>query len=216
MPKTATLGRMRARRARSGERDMFAGHIALGVAARPLGPRIPLWALLVAPMVMDFLFNIFFLIGLEGESPSGTRSLANDQLHYHDYSHSLLTAVVLSLAALPVQRAAWGVRVLGTGVRKGWTEGLVLPGLVFSHWPADLLTHLPELPVLPGNWGGLPTMGLELGAKPPFALLVEVAMAVAAAAFYFGWARSRRPSTRWYVGPAVATGLLAVSVPFTA
>jgi hypothetical protein len=127
-----------------------------------------------------------------------------------------LTAVVLGLAALPVQRAAWGVRVLGTGVRRGWTEGLVLPGLVFSHWPADLLTHLPELPVLPGNWGGLPTMGLELGAKPPFALLVEAAMAVAAAAFYFGWARSRRPSTRWYVGPAVATGLLAVSVPFTA
>jgi hypothetical protein len=53
-------------------------------------------------------------------------------------------------------------------------------------------------------------MGLELGAKPPFALLVEVAMAVAAAALYFGWARSRRPSTRWYVGPVVATGLLAV------
>jgi hypothetical protein len=57
---------------------MLAGHIALGVAARPLGPRIPLWALLVAPMVIDFLFNVLVLVGVEGESPSGTRSLAND------------------------------------------------------------------------------------------------------------------------------------------
>ena len=195
---------------------MLTGHIALGVAVRPVGSRIPLWALLVAPMVVDFLFNVFVMVGLEGESPSGTRSLANDQPHYHDYSHSLLAAVVLGLAAVPVQRALWGVRVLGTGVRRGWTEGLILPGLIFSHWPADLLTHQPELTVLPGNWGGLPTMGLELGAHSPFALLLEVAMAVAAAAYYFAWARNTRSSTRWYVGPAVATGLLAVSIPFTA
>ena len=106
--------------------------------------------------------------------------------------------------------------MFGTGVRRGWIEGLILPAVVFSHWPADLVTHLPEMTVLPGNWGGLPTMGLELGTRPPFALLLEVAMAGAAAAVYFAWARSGTPPTRWYVGPAVATALLAVSVAFTA
>ena len=71
-------------------------------------------------------------------------------------------------------------------------------------------------PVLPGNLGGLPTMGLELAAKPPAALVVEVVMAVAAVAVYSFWAKRTRPSARWYVGPAIAAGLLALTVPLTA
>ncbi len=82
--------------------------------------------------------------------------------------------MVLSLVVLLVYRAVWGARTPGPGVHKSWVGGLVLAVLVFSHWPADLLTHLPEMPVLPGNLGGLPTMGLELAAKPPAALVVEV------------------------------------------
>ncbi|MEE9532851.1 MAG: hypothetical protein V3W06_00400 [Acidimicrobiia bacterium] len=196
---------------------MLTGHLALGVAAKTLGPRVPLWALLVAAMLMDFLFNLLVLAGIEGVSPSGTRSFPpkNDQLHYHDYSHSLLVAVLLSLAVLLVHRAVWGARTPGSGDRKSWAGGLVLAGLVFSHWPADLLTHLPELPILPGNLGGLPTMGLELAAKPPAALVVEVGMAVGAVAVYFFWAKRRKSSARWYVGPVVVAGLLALTVPFT-
>jgi hypothetical protein len=41
-------------------------------------------------------------------------------------------------------------------------------------------------------------------------------MAVAAVAVYFFWAKRTRPSARWYVGPAIAAGLLALTVPFTA
>ena len=70
--------------------------------------------------------------------------------------------------------------------------------------------------MLPGNLGGLQTMGLELAAKPPAALVVEVVMAVAAVAVYFFWAKRTRPSARWYVGPAIAAGLLALTVRFTA
>ncbi len=197
---------------------MLTGHLALGVAAKPLGPRVPLWALLVAAMLLDFLFNLLVLAGIEGVSPSGTRSFPpkNDQFHFHDYSHSLLVAVGLSLVVLLVYRAVWGARTSGPGVRKSWAGGLVLAVLVFSHWPADVLTHLPEMPVLPDNWGGLPTMGLELAAKPPAALVVEVVMAVAAVAVYFLWAKKTRASARWYVGPAVAAVLLALTVPMTA
>ncbi len=197
---------------------MFTGHFALGAAAKPIAPRVPIWALLLAPMLMDFLFWLLVLAGIEGVSPSGIRSYPpqNDQFHYHDYSHSLLGAVVLSLAVLLVYWAIRGRRASGAGVRKSWTEGWVLAGLVFSHWPADLLTHLPELPVLPGNWGGLPTMGLELAANPPLALLLEVIMAVGAVAFYFVWAKRRRTTPRWYLAPAITAGLLALTVPFTA
>ncbi len=197
---------------------MLTGHFALGVAAKPMASRVPLWVFLLAPMLMDILFNLLVLAGIEGVSPSGIRSFPpqNDQFHYHDYSHSLLVAVGLSLAVLLVYRTVWGVRTPGPGVRKSWAEGLVLAGLVFSHWPADVLTHLPEMPILPGNWGELPTMGLELAAKPPAALVVEVVMAVAAVAVYFFWAKRTRPSARWYVGPAIAAGLLALTVPFTA
>ncbi len=148
---------------------MLTGHFALGVAAKPLASRVPFWALLLAAMSMDILFNLLVLAGIEGVSPSGTRSFPpqNDQFHYHDYSHSLLVAVGLSLAVLLVYRTVWGARTPSQDVRKSWAGGLVLAVLVFSHWPADVLTHLPEMPVLPGNWRGLPTMGLELAAKPP-------------------------------------------------
>jgi drug/metabolite transporter (DMT)-like permease len=112
---------------------MLTGHFALGVAAKPLGPRVPLWALLVAAMLMDFLFNLLVFAGIEGVSPSGTRSFPpkNDQFHYHDYSHSLLVAVVLSLVVLLVYRAVWGARTPGPGVHKSWAGGLVLAVLVF-------------------------------------------------------------------------------------
>ncbi len=79
---------------------MLTGHFALGVAARPLAPRVPLWALLVAPMLTDMLFWLLALAWIEGVSPSGTRSYPpqNDQFHYHDYSHSLLAAVALGFS----------------------------------------------------------------------------------------------------------------------
>ncbi len=197
---------------------MFTGHFALGVAARPLAPRVPLWALLVAPMLMDMLFWFLALAWIEGVSPSGTRSYPpkNDQFHYHDYSHSLVVAVALGLAVLLVYRAIRSRRQSAVDVRSRLAGGLVLAGLAFSHWLADLLTHLPEMTILPGNLGELPTMGLELAANPPSALVVEVVMAVGAVAFYFFWAKSRRPSARWYVGPAIVAGLLALTVPLTA
>jgi hypothetical protein len=127
-----------------------------------------------------------------------------------------LAAVALGLAVLLVYRVIWGKRVSGPGVLGSWTRELVLAGLVVSHWLADMLTHLPEMTVLPGNLGGLPTMGLELAARAPIALVLEMAMAVGAVAVYFAWAKSRRPSARWYVGPAIAAGLLIVTMPFTA
>jgi phosphoglycerol transferase MdoB-like AlkP superfamily enzyme len=172
---------------------------------------------MLAAMLMNILFNLLVLAGIEGVSPSGTRSFPpkNDQFHYHDYSHSLLVAVGLSLVVLLVYRMVWGARTSGLGVRRSWAGGLVLAVLFFSHWLADVLTHLPEMPILPGNSGELPTIGLELAAKPPAALVVEVIMAVAAVAVYFFWAKRTRPSTRWYVGPAVAAVVLALTVPFT-
>lgn len=44
---------------------MFLGHFALGLAARPLAPRVPLPVLLLAPQVMDVAWPILVGLGIE-------------------------------------------------------------------------------------------------------------------------------------------------------
>lgn len=42
------------------------GHCAIGVAARPLAPRVPVWVLLIATLLLDILATVFMFIGIEG------------------------------------------------------------------------------------------------------------------------------------------------------
>ena len=38
--------------------------------------------------------------------------------------------------------------------------GLLLGAVAFSHWVLDLIVHRADMPILPGNAGGLPLLGL--------------------------------------------------------
>ena len=177
---------------------MFLGHFAMGVAAKPAAPAIPVWVLFLAPQFMDLLFLPLVVLGIEGyeQGPYG-----HDVLDA-TYTHSLVGALLIAAAAY------W----LGDRYWKEARGGAILGGLSFSHWIVDLFVHHQDLPLLPGNLGGFPMLGFGLWDYEYAVFGTEVALAVLGVGLYAWWAATARPTPRWYVGPVVVAGLFVAQV----
>jgi hypothetical protein len=92
----------------------------------------------------------------------------------------------------------------------GERTGLVLGFVSFSHWLLDLIVHRHDMPLLPGNAGHLPQLGLGLWQIPWAAAGAEFALLSAGAWWY--WRAARCVSLAARVSPARAAivGLLIV------
>lgn len=157
---------------------MFIGHFALGFAAKKAVPEAPLPVLLAAPELLDLIWPILLLTGVETVriAPGNTAFTPLEFVSY-PWSHSLLMAAV------------WGALFGGTLwllTRKAAVAALIF-GLVVSHWVLDWVTHRPDMPLSP--WGTM-KLGLGLWNSPAATLLVEGVMFAAGVALY---ASSYRP-----------------------
>ena len=177
---------------------MFLGHFAMGVGTKPFAPKLPVWVLLLAPQFMDLLFMPLVALGVEGYEPG---PYGHDVLNAL-YTHSLVGAVVISLGAYAIGRYAW----------KTVRSGLILGGLCFSHWIIDLFVHQQDMPLLPGNLGGFPKLGLGLWDYEYVIFGLEVVMAVVGVGLYARWSMQARPSARWYIGPLIVTVLFGLMI----
>jgi len=140
---------------------MFIGHLAVGLAAKPLAPRVPLPVLLLAPNVADVVFPVLVAAGVEhARIEPGHMAASPLVLESMPWSHSLVTLV--GWAALSATLYfLW---------RKDSRGAWVVAGLVLSHWLLDWITHEPDLPLYPGGdryglglWNSLPaTIAVEL------------------------------------------------------
>jgi hypothetical protein len=179
---------------------MVTGHFGLAAGVKAAAKSAPLWALMLATVWLDIVFVPLFAAGVESIAPvAGTRGGYGNVIIHADYTHSLIGALVLAvlfgLAAVPF----WGRRV-----------GAVLGGVVFSHWLLDLVVHRGDMPILPGNAGGLPRLGFGLWRLPAASIAVELALVVAGSLLY---ARAVRQVLRasaaddrraWLLGALVA------------
>jgi hypothetical protein len=128
---------------------MFAGHFGLAAGIRAKSPEVPLWALMLGTQLLDVAFVPLLLGGVETIDESTHGNGYGELIIHADYTHSLLGAIVLSLIAGGAARWFWGKKA-------SW----ILGGVVFSHWILDLVVHRADMPILPGNWGDLPLLGL--------------------------------------------------------
>src|SRR5262245_10505336 len=104
---------------------MFIGHFAVGLAAKRLAPKASLPVLVAAPQVLDILFPIFVLLGIEKlRIVPGLTAVSPLDLREIGWSHSLVTSVGWSVLF------AAGYAVL----TKQRREAIVLGVCVFSHW----------------------------------------------------------------------------------
>jgi len=168
---------------------MFIGHYALGFAAKRVEPSLSLPVLLAAPQVLDLLWPVFVLAGVERVeiAPGDT---AFTPLHFVSYpwSHSLVMAIVWGVALAAV------VRARGASMR----GAAIVAALVVSHWVLDFASHRADMPLWPGAG---PLLGLGLWRSVPATLAVEIAMYAAGVALYSSATRSKDRTGTWaFVG----------------
>ena len=176
---------------------MFIGHFALGFASKRFAPELPLAAAFVAAQLLDLLWPLFLLAGVESVrvEPGNTAFTPLNFISY-PYSHSLLMSLVwATLFAL-----------LLLLLKRGRRAALVACLLVLSHWFLDFVTHRPDLPLAP--WGTA-RVGLGLWNSIAGTLAVELIMFAVCVAVYAKTTRARdRAGTYGFAGLVVV--LLAI------
>jgi hypothetical protein len=168
---------------------MLIAHFALGVASKPIAPKIPTWMLLLAPQFLDLAFFAFALLVIEGVHPDANREVYGQFKGHILYSHSLIGALVISIVAFWLGKRFWETN----------ENGLVLAGLSFSHWPMDLLVHHQDMPILPGNLGGFQLFGFGAWNFPQLIFALEISLAAVGLLLYWRWAYKTKTSRWWFV-----------------
>lgn len=157
---------------------MFIGHYALGLAAKRVEPRLSLGILLAAPQLLDLVWPILVLAGVEHvEVVRGQTAFTPLAFTHYPWSHSLAAAVAWGLAFGILVRAMTGA------IRAAVIAG----ALVVSHWVLDWVCHSPDMPL----WPGSARYGLGLWNSVPLTLIVEGALYAAGTWIYVRATRAR-------------------------
>ncbi|MEL7231250.1 MAG: hypothetical protein AAGJ85_01905 [Pseudomonadota bacterium] len=175
---------------------MFIGHYAAAFAARGVRPAVPLWQLFVAVQLIDFIWAILVLAGVEAFAITpGFMAASALDLYDRPYSHSLIMAVIWTVGA-------WGLYIALTRGPQAVAAGAIFAFCVFSHWIGDLIVHSPDLPL----WFGGPKVGLGLWNSLIWTQVVEIGVLLLGAAIYL---RQTRPKGQWgRVAPFALIGFM--------
>src|SRR5918999_627568 len=152
---------------------MLLGHYGAAFAAKRYAPRTSLGVFNLAAQLLDELWPIFVLVGLETVRVAPGVLAANplEFVHY-PITHSLLGAI------------GWSVLLGGLyyAMRRDQRSAVVVGLLVLSHWFLDLPMHAPDLPLWPGSdvkvglgaWRSIPlTIAIELGVFVPGLIIYQ-------------------------------------------
>jgi membrane-bound metal-dependent hydrolase YbcI (DUF457 family) len=121
---------------------MFAiNHAATALIIKRRFSDQPIVPLLISVQLMELLWVIFNLLGIERTTTEASvRSVADIHLAFMPYSHSVAASLVLALMAWLICAAAFHRPWLGVAVAIG----------VVSHLLLDLLTHGRDIQIAPG------------------------------------------------------------------
>lgn len=176
---------------------MFIGHYAIAFGAKRFAPQASLGALFLACQLADLIWPNLVLAGIERVAiePGATAMTPLSFLHY-PYSHSLVALLVWgSLFAV-------SYRLL---TRSSLAAAVTIGAVVVSHWVLDVVTHRPDMPVLPNDSVRL---GLSLWNYPALAIPIEIVLFGAGVWLY---ARATTPTDRiGRIGLGALVGFLLV------
>jgi hypothetical protein len=142
---------------------VFVGHYGVSFAVKAGRRDIPLWVLFLAVQLVDVVWAVLVLCGVEKlRIVPGITATNPLDLYYMPYTHGLITATAWSVLAAVAYRL-WRAN--------GGSRSAALVGIAaFSHWVLDLVVHRPDLPrfgddhkVGFGLWNYRgPALGLEI------------------------------------------------------
>lgn len=125
---------------------MYAGHIGVGLGAYSFKKTVPLWLLLIAAQVPDWLDAGFCLANA-------------DRGPYGLYSHGFI----------PVGVAMLAFGIVAYAITRNLTSAMIVALVVGSHWALDYPTGVKP------TWPGGPVVGLDLYSKPFIDVIMESA-----------------------------------------
>lgn len=160
---------------------MFVGHYGVSFVAKRNDDSIPLWVLFLAVQLLDVVWAPLVLLGVEKVRivPGFTATNPLD-LYYMPYTHSLVAALLWSVAA------AAAYRRLG---RSATVHASLLVGAaVFSHWVLDFVVHRPDLPLFDDS----AKVGLGLWNRPVLGFGLEAAVLLGGVALFLRHRLGRR------------------------
>jgi LexA-binding, inner membrane-associated putative hydrolase len=178
---------------------MFLGHIAVGLAGKRAAPTVSLATWLTSVQLVDMLWPIFLLVGLEHVriAPGITRFTPLDFYDYpvtHSLVGSIAWAALFAGGCLLWYRNARIALLLGVGV--------------VSHWVLDVISHRPDMPVLPRG----PYIGLGLWNSVAATLIVELTMfAIGLMLYVRSGAAGRRRVSFWLLMAFVVVAYFAAA-----
>ena len=151
---------------------MFIGHFGVGLGAKKIDKKPSLGTMLLAAQFLDLLWPIMILLGIETVKiePGNT---AMTPLNFISYpiTHSLLGAFVWSML----------FGIVYFLIKKSYKSSILLATLVMSHWILDLISHKPDLQLIP--WSEV-RVGLGLWNYFTASIVAEVLIYCVGAYFY--------------------------------
>jgi len=129
---------------------VYCGHIGVGLGSWSFRRTIPLWLLLIAAQLPDWLDAGFCLAN-------------HDRGPFALYTHGLVPVAATSIA-LGAVYALWS---------RDWLGALLVAAVAMSHYPLDYLTGQKP------TWAGGPIIGLGLYGRPMADVVVEGGIIVA-------------------------------------
>jgi membrane-bound metal-dependent hydrolase YbcI (DUF457 family) len=165
---------------------LFLGHYGVALALKRAEPKLSLGTLFVAVQLADLLWGVFLLLGWERARivPGYTPVTPFEFLDY-PISHSLVGAIVWSVVAAALYYS-WPTR----DTTRHWQAAALVGLAVFSHYPLDVLVHVPDLP-LAGN--DSPKLGLGLWNHPLATMVAELLVFGIGLAIYVAFRSNRHP-----------------------
>ncbi len=165
---------------------MFLGHYGVALAMKRAEPKISLGTLFLAAQLADLLWGCFLLLGWENvRILPDSNPLLTFQFIDYPISHSLLGMIGWSIAAAIVYYS-WPTR----DTTRHWQAAALVGLAVLSHYPLDVLVHLPDLP-LAGN--DSPKLGLGLWNHLGLSVALELIFLAAGAGVYVALRTRRHP-----------------------
>jgi hypothetical protein len=181
---------------------MFIGHYAVGFGLKRMAPRVSLGTLVLGATLLDILFGIFVLTGVEhARIVPGASAAAPFEFYDYPISHSALGAAVWSFTGF---LAYWLWPGEDRTQRKRTAAVFALA--IFSHYVLDVISHTPDMPLLGSR---SPKLGLSLWNSLPATIAVEVALFAVGIVLYLRARNRLRPAARY--GLAALIAVLAAS-----
>lgn len=120
---------------------MLIGHFGTGLAGKKVAPQTSLGTLIFASQFIDLIWPILVFLGLESVEidPGNTIVMPLSFVHY-PISHSVLGVLIWALLF-------GGIYFL---IKRNGKNAIWLSTLVVGHWVLDLITHRPDLLIIPG------------------------------------------------------------------